>query len=94
MFQHKQIEKLQRDVKNLQWLVSDLISLLGFCGYGKGNWVSKNNPEDYRPIDFISANHNDQPITQKEFQALLDCLNLNVQLETSTFKITKKKIKK
>lgn len=74
-------EELEKEILKLRGQITDLVSLLGFCAYPDGSWVSDKNPFMLVTSGFIDINYQNQPVKQRDFQLLLRYLKLKIKKE-------------
>jgi len=80
----------EEEIKSIRGQITDLIKLLGFTGYSKGDWIDSKHP-DIATTDLIRADRSKQPVTRGDFEMLLDYFNLELIKERVISEIIKKK---
>ena len=79
----------EEEIKSIRGQITDLIKLLGFTGYSKGDWIDFQHP-DIATMDLIRADRSKQPATRGDFEMLLDYFNLELIREKVISEIIKK----
>ena len=81
----------EEEIKSIRGQITDLIKLLGFTGYSKGDWIDSRQPDMYfATTDLIREDRSKQQATRGDLEMLLDYFNLELIREKVISEIIKK----